>query len=284
MSRRKKVTILTLYKMRNEGRRICWLTCYDYPTALIMEEAGIDMILVGDSASMVVYGNDTTLPITMDVLIPHTKAVRKAAPNVYLVGDMPFMSYHRCIEDAVENAGRFMKEAGCDAVKLEGGVRVADKVRAIVDAGIPVIGHIGLTPQSSAMLGGFRVQGKTAESAKLLIEDAKALVESGVSAILLECVPTPVSQIIKREVDVLLFGIGAGPNLDGQLLIVHDILGLYQAFQPKFVKRYANLAESMHKAFKQYIEDVRSNSFPQPEHEYEMPQEEAEKLCKLYGS
>ena len=282
MAERKKVSILTLYKMRDEGKKISWLTCYDYPTALVMEQAGIEMILVGDSASMVVYGNETTLPITMDILIPHTQAVRKAAPSVYLIGDMPFMSYHRSAEDAVENAGRFMKEAGCDAVKLEGGVRVADKVRAIVDAGIPVIGHIGLTPQSSAMLGGFRVQGKTVESAKLLLDDAKALVDAGASAILLECVPTPVSQLIKREVDVLVFGIGAGPDLDGQLLIVHDILGLYQAFQPKFVKQYANLAEVMLKAFKEYIEDVRSGSFPQPEHEYTMPEEEAERLRELY--
>ncbi|MCX7702894.1 MAG: 3-methyl-2-oxobutanoate hydroxymethyltransferase, partial [Planctomycetota bacterium] len=231
-SKRKKVTILTLYKMREEGVPISWLTCYDYPTALVMEQAGIDMILVGDSASMVVYGNESTLPIKMDTLIEHTKAVRKAAPSVYLVGDMPFMSYHISPADAVWNAGRFLKEAGCDAIKLEGGTRIADKVRAIVDAGIPVIGHIGLTPQSSAMLGGFRVQGTSVESAKLLLDDAKALVEAGVKGILLECVPTPVAQLIKRECDVLIFGIGAGPNLDGQLLIVHDLLGLFQAFQP----------------------------------------------------
>ena len=280
---RKKVTRLTLYRMRDKGEPIAWLTCYDYPTAVLMEQAGIDMILVGDSASMVVYGNPDTLPITMDTLIEHTKAVRKGAPSVFLVGDMPFMSYHRSIEDAVWNAGRFMKEAGCDAVKLEGGVRVADKVRAIVNAGIPVIGHIGLTPQSSAMLGGFRVQGKDVESAKMMLEDAKALAEAGVMGILLECVPTPVAQLIKRSVDVLVFGIGAGPNLDGQLLIVHDIIGLFQAFQPKFVKQYANVGEQMLAAFKEYISDVKQKTFPQKEHEYEMPEEEERKLRQIFN-
>ncbi len=280
---KKKVTRLTLYRMREKGEPITWLTCYDYPTAVIMEQAGIEMILVGDSASMVVYGNADTLPITMDTLIEHTKAVRKGAPNVFLVGDMPFMSYHRNVEDAVWNAGRFLKEAGCDAVKLEGGVRIADKVRAIVNAGIPVIGHIGLTPQSSAMLGGFRVQGKDVESAKMMLEDAKALADAGVMAILLECVPTPVAQLIKRSVDVLVFGIGAGPDLDGQLLIVHDILGLFQAFQPKFVKQYANLAETMRQALREYIEDVKSKAFPQKEHEYEMPEEEERKLRQLFN-
>jgi len=278
----KKVTRVTLYKMREEGVPISWLTCYDYPTAAFMDEAGIEMILVGDSASMTVYGNPDTMPITMETLLGHTKAVRKGAPNAFLVGDMPFLSYHRSVEDAIWNAGRFMKEAGCDAVKLEGGVRVADKVRGMVNAGIPVIGHIGLTPQSSAMLGGFRVQGKDVESAKLMLEDAKALAEAGVMSILLECVPTPVAQLIKRSVDVLVFGIGAGPDLDGQLLIVHDILGLFQAFQPKFVKQYANLGKASIDAFKEYIDDVRDGRFPQKEHEYTMPEEEEKRLREMF--
>jgi len=279
--KRQKVTIPDLYAMREKGEIVSWLTCYDFPTAQLMEEAGIEMILVGDSASMVVYGNDSTLPATMDMQIAHTEAVRRGAPTVFLIGDMPFLSYHISTQDAVANAGRFMKEAGCDAIKLEGGVRVADKVKAIVDAGIPVMGHIGLTPQSSAMLGGFKVQGKDAETAKNMIADAKALEEAGVFGILMECVPTKVSQIIKKKVSVMTYGIGAGSGCDGQLLIVHDIIGLYQCFTPKFVKQYANIAPIMLDAFKSYKQEVRDKTFPQKEHEFMIKKSELAKLEEL---
>lgn len=277
---RNKITIPDLYKMRDQGEPISWLTAYDFPMAQLEEQTGIEMILVGDSASMVVYGNEGTLPIKMDTMIEHTKAVRKGAPTAFVVGDMPFMSYHVSSEDAVANAGRFMKEAGCDAIKLEGGVRVADKVKAIIDAGIPVVGHIGLTPQSSAMLGGFKVQGKDAASAKSMIEDAKILEKAGVFGILLECVPTKVTQIIKDSVSVLIFGIGAGDVCDGQILIIHDILGLYQCFTPKFVRQYANLSPLILEALKKYRDEVKAHKFPGPEHAFSIKESELKKLGK----
>jgi len=281
MSERKKITILDLYAMKQKGEKISWLTCYDYPTALVMDEAGIEMILVGDSAAMTMHGHPNTMPITMDEMISHAKAVRRAVKYAFVIGDMPFLSYHRSVEDAIYNAGRFMKEAGMDAIKLEGGERVAHIVKGIVNAGIPVMGHIGLTPQSSAMLGGFKVQGKTAESALAQVRDAKSLEEAGVFGILLECIPTPVSKKIAETVNVLTFSIGAGPVCDGQLLIVHDMLGIFQAFQPKFVKKYANLAETMRNAFTEYIKDVKEGKFPEKEHEYSIPKEELEKLERI---
>jgi len=281
VAKHKKINMPDLYEMKRKGETITWLTAYDFPSAHFMEEAGLEMILVGDSGSMTVYGNENTLPITMDTCIEHCKAVRKAAPSIFLVGDMPFLSYHESEAQAIHNAGRFLKEANCDAIKLEGGVRIADKVRAIVNAGIPVCGHIGLTPQSSAMLGGFKVQGKTAESAKLMIEDALALQDAGVMGILLECVPSPVTQIIREKVDVLVFGIGAGPHCDGQILIIHDICGLYPVFQPKFVRQYAKLGEEMQKAIEAYIKDCKEKSFPAKEHEFSISAEELEKIKQL---
>jgi len=282
--KRKKITIPELYAMRERGEKISWLTAYDYPTASMMEKAGIEIILVGDSAAMTMHGHPNTMPITMDEMISHAKAVRRACTNTFLIGDMPFLAYHTSVEDAIYNAGRFMKEAGMDAIKLEGGERVAPIVKGIVNAGIPVMGHIGLTPQSSAMLGGFKVQGKSADSALAQIRDARALEEAGVFGILLECIPTPVSRKIKESVDVLTFSIGAGPVCDGQLLIVHDMLGIFQAFQPKFVRQYANLAETMLKAFEAYRKDVREGSFPAREHEYTIPETEIEKLEKILKS
>lgn len=279
--KRKKITITSLYAMREKGEKISWLTAYDYPTAAMMDQAGIEMILVGDSAAMTMHGHPNTMPITMDEMISHAKAVKRACKYTFLIGDMPFLTYHKSVEDAIYNAGRFMKEAGMDAIKLEGGERVAHIVKGIVNAGIPVMGHIGLTPQSSAMLGGFRVQGKSAESAIDQINDAGALVDAGVFGILLECIPTPVSRKIKESVDVVTFSIGAGPVCDGQLLIVHDMLGLFQAFQPKFVRQYCNLAETMSKAFSDYRKDVREGTFPAREHEYTIPAEELEKLEKI---
>ena len=218
----------------------------------------------------------------MDEMISHAKAVTRGAPHCFVVGDMPFMSYQVSVEEAIRNAGRFMKEGGCDAIKLEGGRRVTPAVRGIVDAGIPVIGHIGLTPQSSSMLGGARIQGKSAASAKALVDDAKALAEAGVFAILLELIPTPVSAAIMKAVpDVLVLGIGGGPVCDGQLVIMHDMIGLFQAFQPKFVKKYLNIAESVRAAFAQYRADVKDQSFPAPENEYDIEPGELEKLKKL---
>jgi len=278
MTELKKITIPYLYEMKKKGELISWLTSYDYPFGALVEQAGIEMILVGDSASMVVYGNTSTLPITMDTLIEHCRAVRRAAPNVFLIGDMPFLSYQVSVEEAVRNAGRFMKEGNCDAVKLEGGERIAETVRAIVNAGIPVVGHIGLTPQSSSMSGGFKVQGKDADSAIALINDAMALEKAGVFAVLLECVPARVAAIIRKELSVLLFGIGAGPDCDGQLLIIHDILGLYQCFTPKFVKQYANLAQIISEALGKYRSDVKTKQFPQPEHSFTIPPAELKKV------
>jgi 3-methyl-2-oxobutanoate hydroxymethyltransferase len=278
---RQKVSIPHLYEMREKGEIISWLTCYDFPMAQFEEHAGIEMILVGDSASMVVYGESSTLPIKMDTLIEHCKAVRRGAPTAFIIGDMPFLSYQVSPQEAVYNAGRFMKEAGCDAIKLEGGVRIAETVKAIVNAGIPVVGHIGLTPQSSSMLGGFKVQGKDAESARLLVEDAKALEKAGVFGVLLECVPTKVSMHIKKNVSCLLFGIGAGAGCDGQLLIIHDIIGLYQCFTPKFVKQYANIAPIILDALKSYKKEVREKAFPTKEHEFTIKAEELKKLEEL---
>jgi 3-methyl-2-oxobutanoate hydroxymethyltransferase len=278
MSERKKMTITDLYALREKGEKISWLTAYDFPSAQFMEEAGIEMILVGDSAAMTMHGHPDTMPITMDEMVSHAKAVKRGAPNAFLVGDMPFMSYHVSAEDAIAHAGRFMKECGMDAIKLEGGVRVAEKVKAIVNAGIPVIGHIGLTPQSSAMLGGFKVQGKDVESARAMIADAEALEEAGAFAILLECVPTAVSKVIRERVDTLVFSIGAGPVCDGQLLIMHDVVGLFQAFQPKFCKQYCNLAEIMTRAFTDYRKDVKDGTFPAKENEFSIKKSELAKL------
>lgn len=278
MTELKRITIPYLYELKKKGEPISWLTAYDYPLASLVEQAGIEMILVGDSASMVVYGNSSTLPITMDTLIQHCQAVRRGAPNAFVIGDMPFLSYQVSVSEAVYNAGRFMKEGNCDAIKLEGGVRIADTVKAIVNAGIPVVGHIGLTPQSSSMLGGFKVQGKDVESALSLINDAKALEKAGVFAVLLECVPTKVTSIIRNNASVLVFGIGAGDACDGQLLIIHDIIGLYQCFTPKFVKQYVNISPIISEAITKYRNDVKTHQFPQPEHFFSISPAELKKL------
>ncbi|HLD35087.1 MAG TPA: 3-methyl-2-oxobutanoate hydroxymethyltransferase [Planctomycetota bacterium] len=278
MAEIKRITIPYLYELKKKGEPISWLTGYDYPIGMLEDQAGIEMILVGDSSSMVVYGTQTTLPITMDTMIGHCQAVRRGAPNAFVVGDMPFLSYQVSVEEAIRNAGRFMKEGDCDAIKLEGGVRVADKVRGIVDAGIPVIGHIGVTPQSTSMLGGYKAQGKDVDTALALIEDAQTLEKAGVFAILLESVPAKVSAIIREQTSVLIFGIGAGPHVDGQLLIIHDILGLYQLFTPKFVKKYANLTAIISEALGKYRSDVKGRQFPQPEHTFSIPSAELKKV------
>ncbi len=279
--KREKITIPKLYEMKEKGEPITWLTAYDYPTALLMDRAGIEMILVGDSAGMTMLGYETTLPVTMDEMITFTSAVCRAVKYAFVIGDMPYMSYQPSVEEAIRNAGRFMAECGTDAVKLEGGARMAPIVKAISDAGIPVMGHIGLTPQSYTQLGGYKAQGRDAETAYRLIEDAKALEEAGAFAILLECIPADVAAIIHDEVDVLVFGLGSGDRVDGQLMIVHDMLGLFERFTPKFVKRYADLSPIILDAFRNYHRDVKDRRFPQPEHFYKIPEGELKKLREM---
>ena len=277
----KKMMIQDFYRMKKDGEKIAWLTCYDFPTAQFEEAVGIEMILVGDSMGMCVYGYESTVPVTMDQCIAHCKAVRRGAPNTFVIGDMPFMSYQKSDEDAVVNAGRFLKEAGMDAIKLEGGKRVVSRIKAILDAGIVVCGHIGLTPQSSGQLGGHKAQGRTVESAQLVIEDALAIEEVGAQLLLLEAVPPEVAQFITKKLSIPVLGIGAGLECDGQLLIVSDLIGQFQAFTPKFVKKYANIADVITSAMEEYLKDVKSASFPADEHCYHMIKGEDEKLKEL---
>jgi len=267
---KKKKSIQDFYAMKEKGEQITYITSYDYPTATFAERAGIDMILVGDSLGMCVYGYEGTMPVTMDQMIWHTEAVRRGAPNTFVIGDMPFLSYQTTDAAAVENAGRFYKEARVDCVKLEGGVRVASKIKAIVDAGMLVMGHIGLTPQSSSQMGGFKAQGRTLDSAKAQVEDALAVQEAGAGMILLEAIPPEVSGYIRDTLTIPVLSIGAGPQCDGQLLIVSDMLGVFEAFTPKFVKRYAEVAKVCTEALTSYVEDVRAKRFPEPKHIYPM--------------
>lgn len=275
MADKKKLTIHTIQKMKNEGEKVAWLTAYDYPTATFAEAAGMDMLLVGDSLGMCVYGYGSTVPVTMEQCIVHCEAVRRGAPSTFVMGDMPFMSYQASDEGAVRNAGRFLKESGVDAVKLEGGKRVISKIRAILDAGMVVCGHIGLTPQSSGQLGGHKAQGRTIASARLLIEDAVAIEEAGAQMLLLEAVPPEVAGFIARKLAIPVLSIGAGAECDGQLLIVSDMIGQFQAFTPKFVKKYCNVAEVVTEAMRAYVADVKAGAFPADEHCYHMLQSEA---------
>ena len=274
-----KKGVFDLHEMKRAGEKITWLTAYDYPTATFEEAAGIDMILVGDSLGMCVYGYSGTVPVTMDQCIVHCEAVRRGAPNTFILGDMPLGSYQASDEDAVNNAIRFHKEAGVDAIKLEGGVRTLSRVKAILDAGIAVCGHIGLTPQSSGQLGGHKAQGRTLESAKLVVEDARALCEAGVQLLLVEAVPPEVAGFIRDELPIPVLGIGAGADVDGQLLIVSDVLGTFQAFTPKFVKKYADLAGVSTAALTEYVKDVRGGQFPEDQHSYLMLEGEAGKFA-----
>jgi len=277
----KKKMLHEFQAMKKEGKKVTFLTSYDFPTAQFAEAAGLDMLLVGDSLGMCVYGYPGTVPVKMDQMIFHAEAVRRGAPNTFLVGDMPFMSYQSSIEKAVENAGRFLKEAACDAIKLEGGRRIIPQIRAIVDAGIVVMGHIGLTPQSSGQLGGHKAQGRTVESARLLIEDALAIEQAGAHFLLLEAVPPEVGGVIARKLSIPVYSIGAGYEADGQLLIVSDLIGQFQAFTPKFVRKYADVATVITDAMKAYCEEVRTGKFPAEEHCYHMLQGEAETFAKL---
>ena len=279
-SQRKKVTTLTFRQKKERGEPITMLTAYDYPTAVAMDRAGIDSILVGDSLAMVVLGYENTLPVTMEEMLHHARAVSRGAKSALLVGDMPFMSYQVSAEEALRNAGRFLQQAGMDSVKLEGGRERADAVRAITGAGIPVMGHIGLTPQSVHQLGGFRAQGKTASAAKRLLEDAQLLEEAGAFSLVLESVPARLAEYISKQISIPTIGIGAGAGCDGQVLVTHDLLGLFDRFTPKFVRKYANLHEVMNKAFTDYVEDVESRQFPALEHTVEMTDEEWDMFLK----
>ena len=276
-----KKSVLDFKEMKRKGEKITFLTAYDFPMASFCEKAGMDMVLVGDSAAMVVYGLPGTVPMTMDQMVRHSQAVRRGAPGTFVIGDMPFLSYQVSRESAIENAGRFFKEADVDAIKLEGGRRVIKQIEGIVEGGMPVMGHIGLTPQSSGQLGGFRAQGRTAGAARELIEDALAIEKAGAFALLLEAVPPEVGRVITGMLKIPVLSIGAGMYTDGQLLIVGDMLGYFEAFTPKFVKKYANLAEVIGQAFREFIDDVRSGKFPEEKHCYGMLEGEYEKLQAL---
>jgi 3-methyl-2-oxobutanoate hydroxymethyltransferase len=282
MTERKKVTLPVLFKKVADGEPITWLTCYDYPTAYLQEQAGLDMILVGDSLAMTMLGYETTLPATMDDMIRHTQAVRRGSLNAFLVGDMPYMSYQPSVETAIRNAGRFMAEAACDAIKLEGGAEMADRINGIVRAGIPAMGHLGLTPQSASALGGYRVQGKGALQAKKIVDDAKALEQAGAFAILLEMVPDRVCKMItERAESCIILSLGSGPHAHGQLLIYHDMFGLYPRFKPRMAKVFGNAGEVILKGLQQYVQEVKDHTFPQPENWFTMKDEEYDELVRL---
>jgi 3-methyl-2-oxobutanoate hydroxymethyltransferase len=274
----RKITIRDFRRWKEKGEPIAMLTAYDYPAARALEAAGIDSILVGDSLAMVALGCENTLPVTMDGMIHHCKAVARGAARPLLIGDMPFLSYQTGPADAVRNAGRFLQEGGMQAVKLEGGRERLAEVRAVLDAGIPVLGHLGLTPQSVHKLGGMRPQARSADCARRLLEDALLLEETGVFSIVLESIPARLAELVSKRLAIPTIGIGSGPGCDGQVLVTNDLLGLYDRFTPRFVKQYAHLLEEMERAFQAYISDVQSRSFPAAEHTVDMKDEEWEKL------
>ncbi len=271
---RPKQTVVTLQAKRDRGEPITMLTAYDYPTARLVDAAGVDAILVGDSLAMVMLGHPNTLSVTMDEMLHHARAVRRGVEHALVIGDMPFMSYQVDAREAVRNAGRFVQEAGIDGVKLEGGRAFADTVRAVVRAGIPVQGHIGLTPQSVNVLGGYRVQGRTAAAARTMVDDALALQDAGCFSIVLESVPAPVAAHVTERLSIPTIGIGAGAGTSGQVLVTHDLLGLFDDFKPKFVKRYAELRGSVDAALRAYVDDVVGRRFPEVAHTYAMPADE----------
>lgn len=268
-----KVTVSTLKEKKARGEKITMVTAYDYPSARMADEAGLDILLVGDSLGMAMLGYETTLPVTMNEMIHHTKAVVRGAKNALVVGDMPFLSYHRSLDEAIANAGRFIQEGGAQAVKLEGGEERLDVTKAIIGAGIPVLGHIGLTPQSVHQMGGFKVQGKDKEKAEKLLRDAKLLEEAGIFALVLECVPAPLAKVISEALTIPTIGIGGGPDCDGQVLVWHDILGITQNLKPRFVKAYANLYPVIVEALQTYKREVEQGEFPQKEHSFTMNEE-----------
>ena len=268
MSERKKITTSTLLEMKQKGEKITMLTCYDFLMATLLEEAGIDVVLVGDSLANVVLGYESTIPVTMEEMLHHCKAVTRGMKNTLVVGDMPFMSYQTSSEEALRNAGRFLKESNVSAVKLEGGEEVLGTIKKIVDAGIPVMGHLGLTPQSVNVFGGYGLRGSTKEESEKIISDARKIEQAGVFAIVLEKIPSVLAKEITESISVPTIGIGAGPDCDGQVLVSHDMLGLFERYKPKFVKRYADIAQIMKKSFGDYIKEVKNKEFPAQEHSY----------------
>ncbi len=280
----KKVTVLDIRDAKKEGRPLVMVTAYDYPFGLMADEAGVDIVLVGDSLGMVVMGLDGTVEVTMENMIHHIRAVMRGCKGPLVVGDMPFMSYNTSVRDAIINAGRLMKEGGCDVVKLEGGVDFAPTVAAIVKAGIPVQGHIGLTPQTASALGGFKMQGKDVAAARAIIDDARALEDAGVFSIILEAVPAPLGKLVAEAVEVPVIGIGAGPDVDGQVLVTHDMVGLFDKFVPKFVKQYTQIRPIILEALAEYKKEVRERAFPAPEHSFKMPDETLAELKKTIDS
>ena len=273
-----KVTIKDILEKKKKGEKIVTITSYDYSFAKIVDQSDIDLILVGDSLSMVVLGYKNTLSVTMDEMIHHTKAVSRGVSNALIVGDMPFLSYKITQADAVKNAGRFIQEGGAEAVKVEGGTEICPTIKALINADIQVMGHIGLTPQAIYEFGGFLVQGKTIETAKKLILDAKNLEESGVFSIVLESIPWQIAKLITNSVDVPTIGIGAGTYCDGQILVIHDMLGIFTDFKPKFLKYFGNIGESIRRALKDYKDEVINGIYPNREHSYEFPQQELNKI------
>ena len=276
-----KVSILDIQQAKDDNRKLTMVTAYDYPFGLLADEAGIDIVLVGDSLGMVVMGLEGTLEVTMENMIHHIRACSRGCKNPFIVGDMPFMSYNTSVRDAIINAGRLLKEGGCESIKLEGGVDFAPTVAAIVKAGIPVQGHIGLTPQTASALGGFKIQGRDAAAARQIIDDAKALEDAGVFSMILEAVPAPLGKLVAEAVKVPVIGIGAGPDVDGQVLVTHDMIGLFDRFVPKFVKQYAHIRKNILDALTEYKEEVREVKFPAPEHSFTMPSEALNQLKKL---
>ncbi|MEE8399650.1 MAG: 3-methyl-2-oxobutanoate hydroxymethyltransferase [Desulfobacterales bacterium] len=278
-----KVTVLDVQKAKEDGRKLVMCTAYDYPFGLLADQAGMDIVLVGDSLGMVVMGLEGTVEVTMEHMIHHTKAVVRGCKNPMIVGDMPFMSYNVSIEQAITNCGRLVKEGGCEVVKLEGGIDFAGTIEAIIKAGIPVQGHIGLTPQTASALGGFKTQGRDAMAAKKIVDDAKALEDAGVFSMILEAVPAPLGKLIAETVEVPVIGIGAGPDVDGQVLVTHDLVGLFDKFIPKFVKQYTQIRPIILEALSAYKTDVENVAFPAEEHSFTMPDDALEQLKKLIG-
>ncbi|HEX9118836.1 MAG TPA: 3-methyl-2-oxobutanoate hydroxymethyltransferase [Anaerolineae bacterium] len=281
MSDRKKVSLPVLFEKMQKGIPLTMVTCYDFPMAYLVEQASLDIVLVGDSLGMTILGYDSTLPVTMDAMILHAQAVRRGTPNAWLIGDMPYMSYQPSDETAVRCAGRFMAEAACDGIKLEGGQEIISRVKAIVAAGIPVMGHLGLTPQSASSLGGFRLQGKSAGAARKIVDDAKALEDAGCMAILLELVPDRVCKLIAERAQIPIISLGSGPDADGQLLIFHDMFGLYPKFTPKMAKQYCNAGQMISDGLKQYVVEVTGKTFPEPERYFGIKDEEYAELLRL---
>ena len=274
----KKPTVLEL--RRSKGARLAMLTAYDYPTAKLVAEAGVDLILVGDSLGMVVLGYDSTVPVTMDDMVHHTKAARRGAPQAFVIADLPFLSYGT-LDEALVNSARLMKDAGADSVKLEGGKEVAPLVEGLVRAGVPVLGHVGLTPQTASALGGYRLQGKDEENARRIVEGAQALEEAGCWGVVLELVPAPLARLITEKISIPTIGIGAGAHCDGQVLVFHDLVGMFSGFTPTFVKRYTEAGTAIRDAVAQYAEEVRSGTFPSESQAFSMKDEI---LKKIYGA